>query len=117
MATLIPDEEFADLEVLAQALMARSREVAGAMAVFPADTPEEMIALSVEVQAFDCAMMALAKITPMQPRPLFVAFGAAIGVVLAQQTEPQGQLMKACFDQMRSTFDQIVEAQRPKGNA
>lgn len=117
MATLIPAAQFADLEALAGTLMVRAREVALEQAQFPPEVPDEAVALSVEVQAFDCALMALAKISPMDPRPMFVAFGAAIGVILAQQTEPQGQLMKACFDQMRSTFDQIVEAQRPQGNA
>lgn len=116
MPTLIPADQFAQLEELAAALMVRAREVAVGHAVFPEETPDEMVALSIEVQAFDCALMAVAKISPMAPRPMFVAFGAAIGVILAQQTEPQGELMKACFDQMRSTFDQIVAQQRPQGN-
>lgn len=116
MPTLIPAEQFAELEELAGALMVRSRAVATDQAHLPEDTPVEIAALSIEVQAFDCALMALARVSPMPPRALFMAFGAAIGVILAQQTEPAGVLMKTCFDQMRSTFDQIVEEQRPKGS-
>lgn len=116
MPTLIPDDQFAPLEELAAALMERSRQVAAGAAYFPDGTPDEMVALSVEVQAFDCSLMAVARISPLAPRAMFVAFGAAIGVILAQQTEPQGDLMKACFDQMRSTYDQIVAQQKPQGS-
>lgn len=116
MPTLVPADQFAECEALAAALMARAREVATAQAFFPEGTADEAVALSIEVQAFGLAMMGAARISPMAPRPMFVAFGAGIGVILAQQTEPPGELMKACFDQMRSTFDQIVAQQQPQGS-
>lgn len=117
MPKLIPRGEFDELVALADALLARSREVVTAEGDLAVDAAEDVATATIEVQAFSMAMMALATACPLMPAPLFVAMGSAIGIILAQQTDPHPVLLDALRQQTKASYNDIVEAQRPQGRA
>jgi hypothetical protein len=113
MAQHIPPDDFAELEALAQALLDHARALTAGHAIVAAGAPVEEIALTEEVQAYASAAQALARVTPLGPPALFTGFGAAVGVILAQQDMPHAELLRLMRDQERRTYDEVIRASTP----
>lgn len=117
MAHLIPESEFNDLVALAQALINHARGIGVARTFVPRGTSGDDMVLAQEAQAFSLSVMALAKATPLNEDAMMIAIGAATGTLLAQAQMPHALLLKLSRDQMKATYDEVVETARPKGNA
>lgn len=114
MAELIRAEKFAELEEQGRRMLDTSRAIAEGPGthVAPGAPPEEVV-LTEEVQACAQALMAVCRVTPLAPEALFVAMGAATGVILAQVVGPHALLMKLMRTQEKASYDEVVRASTP----
>lgn len=117
MATMIPAADFAVIEEGAARLLGVAREKSVGHGALAADTPAETVVLHEEVRALQLAVVALSKQSALDEEAGFIALGDAIGSLLAQSLGDHVVLYKAFKDQCASTYDQIREMSRPKGNA
>lgn len=113
MAELIPAETFAKIEEVARQLLDIARTTAVGHAITMPGAPDEEIVLTEEVQATANAMMAVCRVTPLDAPALFVAFGAAAGVILAQSGGPHAALLKLMRAQEKASYDEVVRASTP----
>jgi hypothetical protein len=109
MARFVPSEEFEPLTTEAEAVLERARAIVTANGF---DDP-----LVGEAQAFALAVMALARQSGLTGEALMVALGGAVGTIMAQGMEAHAVLWQRCRNQVRATYDEVIEAVRPKGNA
>ena len=117
MAQLIPDDEFSALVADASVLIAASRSVAIQRTLMPPGADARAVALNQEAQTFNIAFMALVSASGLDEAAMFVAIGAATGALLAQAIGSHAELLKVSREQMKATYDEVVETTRPKGNA
>lgn len=115
MAHLVPEEDFSRLVESAEALLERGRELA-ALHSLPRDDDESTI-LDQEAQTFSLSAMALAAACPLTEEAMLIAIGGVIGTLMAQGMSNHARLWQLCRSQIRSTYDEITEATRPRGNA
>jgi hypothetical protein len=113
MAVLIPAETFAKLEDQARQMLDEAREISRDGVLLAPGADDAEAALTEETQACASALMALCRVTPLAPEALFVAIGAAAGVILAQTVGSHALLLKLMRGQEKASYDEVIRASTP----
>lgn len=117
MAIFVPAEELAEITDAIGPAVEVARALAAAKTLIPAEATDEQAALHEETQALVFVVQAALLASPLTDSAAFVALGSALGVVMAQSSEPHAELWRLARRQLQLTYDDVMATTVPQGSA
>lgn len=117
MAQFVDPQELDEITEAIAPAIELARALAEAKALIPADATPEQDALHVETQALVFVVQAALLASPLTDSAAFVALGSALGVVMAQSSEPHAELWRLARRQLQLTYDDVMASTAPQGSA